>query len=242
MNTDPNAWPAPKQLFSRFWPFVASTLGMLFESVACKFTRTDDMRWLCVDAMNDDIKATVALGLLVAPAERAPPSCARVRPRHDAAARIVQVYKTLPRDQHDDVLVNACIVLANVAKLSEPELRAQTLPVDDFVDDPRRQGPHVHDVRARGPRAHVARRPGFRPASSVNPRRRTRGGAAQERRARARGAVHGRPAAAAEAGERRGDPQPGGGAPPLLPPRAAAGPPSPRRASSSAASRRSTRG
>ena len=36
-------------------------------------------------------------------------------------------------DTHDDVLVNACIVLANVAKLSEPELRAQTLPVDDFV-------------------------------------------------------------------------------------------------------------
>ena len=135
MNTDPNAWPTPKQLFSHFWPFVASTLGMLFESVACKFARTDDMRWLCVDAMNDDIKATVALGLLVAPAERSP-AFLRAVCDHGTMRRtreIVQIYKTLPRDQHDDVLVNACIVLANVAKLSEPELRAQTLPVDDFV-------------------------------------------------------------------------------------------------------------
>ena len=135
MNTDPNAWPTPKQLFSHFWPFVASTLGMLFESVACKFARTDDMRWLCVDAMNDDIKATVALGLLVAPAERSP-AFLRAVCDHGTMRRtreIVQIYKTLPRDQHDDVLVNACIVLANVAKLSEPELRSQTLPVDDFV-------------------------------------------------------------------------------------------------------------
>ena len=108
---------------------------MLFESVACKFARTDDLRWLCVDAMNDDIKATVALGLLVAPAERSP-AFLRAVCDHGTMRRtreIVQIYKTLPRDQHDDVLVNACIVLANVAKLSEPELRSQTLPVDDFV-------------------------------------------------------------------------------------------------------------
>ena len=93
------------------------------------------MRWLCVDAMNDDIKATVALGLLVAPAERSP-AFLRAVCDHGTMRRtreIVQIYKTLPRDQHDDVLVNACIVLANVAKLSEPELRSQTLPVDDFV-------------------------------------------------------------------------------------------------------------
>ena len=115
-STDPNAWPTPKQMFGHIWPFVASTLGMIFESVACKFSQTTDMAWLCTDAMNDDMKAAVALCLLVAPAEH---SAAFVRTvnEHGTLRRIkevVQIYKTLPREQHDDVMTNACVITAKV--------------------------------------------------------------------------------------------------------------------------------
>ena len=115
-STDPNAWPTPKQMFGHVWPFVASTLGMIFESVACKFSQTTDMAWLCTDAMNDDMKAAVALCLLVAPAEH---SAAFVRTvnEHGTLRRIkevVQIYKTLPREQHDDVMTNACVITAKV--------------------------------------------------------------------------------------------------------------------------------
>lgn len=132
-STDPNAWPTPKQMFGHIWPFVASTLGMIFESVACKFSQTTDMAWLCTDAMNDDMKAAVALCLLVAPAEH---SAAFVRTvdEHGTLRRIkevVQIYKTLPREQHDDVMTNACVITAKVSAV--PELRADGLGVDEFV-------------------------------------------------------------------------------------------------------------
>jgi hypothetical protein len=132
-STDPNAWPTPKQMFGHIWPFVASTLGMIFESVACKFSQTTDMAWLCTDAMNDDIKAAVALCLLVAPAEH---SAAFVRTvnEHGTLRRIkevVQIYKTLPREQHDDVMTNACVITAKVSAV--PELRADGLGAEDFV-------------------------------------------------------------------------------------------------------------
>jgi len=118
-STDPDAWPTPKQMFGHIWPFVASTLGMIYESVACKFSQTTDMAWLCTDAMNDDMKAAVALCLLVAPAEH---SAAFVRTvnEHGTLRRIkevVQIYKTLPREQHDDVMTNACVITAKVLPL-----------------------------------------------------------------------------------------------------------------------------
>ena len=31
MPTDPNAYPTPNQIFHQLWPFLAGTLGMLFE-------------------------------------------------------------------------------------------------------------------------------------------------------------------------------------------------------------------
>ena len=66
--------------------------------------------------MNDDMKAAVALCLLVAPAEH---SAAFVRTvnEHGTLRRIkevVQIYKTLPREQHDDVMTNACVITAKV--------------------------------------------------------------------------------------------------------------------------------
>ena len=132
-NTDPNAWPTPKQMFGHIWPFIASTLGMIFESVACKFTQTSDMKWLCTIAMNDDMKAAVALCLLVAPAEHSSAFVHAIN-EHGTLRRIkevVQIYKTLPRDQHDDVMTNACVITAKVAAM--PALRDDSLGADDFV-------------------------------------------------------------------------------------------------------------
>jgi hypothetical protein len=132
-NTDPNAWPTPKQMFGHIWPFIASTLGMIFESVACKFTQTSDMKWLCTTAMNDDMKAAVALCLLVAPAEHSSAFVHAIN-EHGTLRRIkevVQIYKTLPRDQHDDVMTNACVITAKVAAM--PALRDDSLGADDFV-------------------------------------------------------------------------------------------------------------
>jgi hypothetical protein len=115
------------------WPYVAGTLGMLFESVACKFSQTKDMEWLCTTALNDDVNAAVALSLLTPPAEFSPAFTRAICDRKGALRRvneIVQIYKTLPRDQHDDVVVNACVVMAKVAAL--PELKAEGLAVADF--------------------------------------------------------------------------------------------------------------
>lgn len=133
VNTDPTKNPTPTQLFHHLWPYVAGTLGMLFESVACKFSQTKDMEWLCTTALNDDVNAAVALSLLTPPAEFSPAFTRAICDRKGALRRvneIVQIYKTLPRDQHDDVVVNACVVMAKVAAL--PELKAEGLAVADF--------------------------------------------------------------------------------------------------------------
>ena len=136
VNTDANAWPTPNQIFHHLWPFFAGTLGMMFESVACKFSKTDDFKWLCTEAMNDDTKAAVALCLLVAPAEHSP-AFVRAVCAHGTMPRIkeiVQIYKTLPRDQHDDLLV----------------VRAARLRRDDNPDD----NPPPSRVALPTPRAH----------------------------------------------------------------------------------------
>jgi len=129
LNTDTEAWPTPKQMLNHFWPFLAGTLAMVFESVACKFSQTEDMRWLCTTAMNDDLKATVALCLLVAPAEHSP-AFVRAVCEHGTMIRlkeIVQIYKTLPRDQHDDVLTNACVIASKVpARFVRRQLRPRS--------------------------------------------------------------------------------------------------------------------
>ena len=134
VNTDPSKNPTPNQVFHHLWPYVAGTLGMLFESVACKFSQTKDMDWLCTAALNDDTNAAVALSLLVPPAENSPAFVRAICERHGVLRRtkeIVHIYKTLPREQHDDVVVNACILAAKVAAM--PELRDQGLGVADFV-------------------------------------------------------------------------------------------------------------
>jgi hypothetical protein len=134
INTDPNANPTMNQVFHHLWPYVAGTLGMLFESVACKFASTGDMDWLCGKALHDDTNAAVALSLLVPPAEYSPAFARAICERPGALRRvneIVQIYKTLPREQHDDVVVNAAILLAKVAALDE--LRAQGVGMGDFV-------------------------------------------------------------------------------------------------------------
>jgi len=134
INTDPNKSLTPNQLFHHIWPYVAGSLGTLFDSVACKFSTTKDMEWLCTVALNDDTNAAVALSLLTPPAEN---SSAFVRAifEHKGAMRrvneIVQIYKTLPREQHDDVVVNACILAAKVAAMED--LRPQGLELADFV-------------------------------------------------------------------------------------------------------------
>jgi len=133
MNTDPQAWPTPKQILHHLWPLLAGNFAMMFESVACKFTQTKDMTWLCTTAMNDDLKATVALCLLVAPAEHSP-AFVRAMCEQGTMPRlrdIVQIYKTLPREQHDDVLTNACIIACKLAAM--PDLRDQGLSIADFL-------------------------------------------------------------------------------------------------------------
>ena len=134
INTDPEKNPTPTQVFHHLWPYVAGTLGMLFESVACKFSQTSDMDWLCTTALNDDTNAAVALSLLVPPAEYSACFTRAVAQRPGVLHRvkeIVTIYKTLPREQHDDVVVNACILEAKVASL--PELKDQGLTIGDFV-------------------------------------------------------------------------------------------------------------
>jgi hypothetical protein len=68
-HTDPEKNPTPYQIFHNLWPHVAGCFGTLFDSVACKFTRTSDMEWLCTEALNDDTNAAVALSLLTPPSE-----------------------------------------------------------------------------------------------------------------------------------------------------------------------------
>jgi len=133
MNTDPNAWPTPKQFFSVTWPWVAGTVMMLFDSVACKFASTSDFKFLCTDALNDDINATVSLCILAAPAEHSAPFVNAIA-ETGALARvneIVQIYKTLPRDQHDETLTNACVIASKAA--ADPNLREKALPIADFL-------------------------------------------------------------------------------------------------------------
>ena len=132
--TDPEQYmPTPKQLFGHIWPLVASTLGMIFESIACKFSQTSDMKWLCTECMNDDMKAAVALCLLVAPAEHSP-AFVRAINEHGTLRRIkevVQIYKTLPREQHDDVMTNACVICAKASAMAD--LKADGMGAEDFV-------------------------------------------------------------------------------------------------------------
>ena len=161
MNTDPNAWPTPKQLASHLWPFFAGHLAMLFESVACKFAATDDFRWLCTDAMNDDIKATVALCLVTAPAEHSPAFVRAVAEQGTLRRvnEIVMIYKTLPREQHDDVLTNACVLAAKVAAIED--LRDSGLALDDFLwmlpTDKVGQSQREHSQREHSQREHSQR-------------------------------------------------------------------------------------
>ena len=134
INTDPSKNPTPNQIFHHVWPYIAGSLGTLFDSVACKFAATNDMDWLCTVALNDDTNAAVALSLLVPPAENSPAFVKAICERPGTLRRvkeIVTIYKTLPREQHDDVVVNACILAAKVAGM--PELREQGLRVADFV-------------------------------------------------------------------------------------------------------------
>ena len=134
LNTDPNASLSPTQLFHHIWPYVAGSIGTLFDSVACKFSTTKDMDWLCTVALNDDTNAAVALSLLTPPAENSYAFVRSICDRPGALRRlkeIIQIYKTLPREQHDDVVVNACILAAKVAAMDE--LRDQGLDMADFV-------------------------------------------------------------------------------------------------------------
>ena len=134
INTDPNKSLTPNQLFHHIWPYVAGSLGTLFDSVACKFSTTEDMKWLCTVALNDDTNAAVALSLLTPPAENSSPFVRAIFEHPGALRRvkeIVQIYKTLPREQHDDVVVNACILAAKVAAMDD--LRPQGLDLADFV-------------------------------------------------------------------------------------------------------------
>ena len=134
INTDPSKSLTPNQLFHHVWPYIAGSLGTLFDSVACKFSMTKDMKWLCTVALNDDTNAAVALSLLTPPAENSP-AFVRAICDHPGALRriseIVQIYKTLPREQHDDVVVNACILTAKVAGMED--LRPEGLSLSDFV-------------------------------------------------------------------------------------------------------------
>ena len=134
INTDPTKNPTPTQVFHHVWPYVAGSLATLFDSVACKFSQTKDMDWLCTVALNDDTNAAVALSLLTPPAENSPAFVRAVCERPGTLRRvkeIVHIYKTLPREQHDDVVVNACVLAAKVAGM--PELREQGMRVADFV-------------------------------------------------------------------------------------------------------------
>ena len=134
INTDPNATPTPNQVFHHLWPFVAGTIGMLFDSIACKFSQTKDMEYLCTKALNDDTGAALALSLLTPAAEHSAAMTRAICAHADSLRRIkeiIAIYKTLPREQHDDVVVNACAIAAKVAAL--PELRDEGLSVSDFT-------------------------------------------------------------------------------------------------------------
>lgn len=133
VNTDPLANPTPNQVFHHLWPFVAGTVVMLFDSISCKFSQTKDMDWLCTKALNDDVAAAVALSLLTPAAEHSPALTRAICDRGSLPRikEIVAIYKTLPREQHDDVVVNACILAAKVAAL--PERRDEGLSMAEFA-------------------------------------------------------------------------------------------------------------
>ncbi len=134
VNTDPEAAITPDLVFQQVWPFVAGTLGMLFDSIACKFSQTADMDWLCTDTLNDDTNAAIALSLLTPAAEHNSPLVRAICERKGALRRlkeIILIYKTLPREQHDDVVVNAATIVAKVASI--PELREEGMRMADFV-------------------------------------------------------------------------------------------------------------
>lgn len=101
VNTDPNAWPTANQVFHHLWPFAAGTLGMFFESVACKFAQTTDMNWLCKHALQDDTKAAVALCIITTPAEHNPAFVRAIfeRGTMPRIKEIIQIYKTLRREE-----------------------------------------------------------------------------------------------------------------------------------------------
>ena len=126
INTDPTQNPTPTQLFHHIWPYVAGSLGTLFDSVACRFSQTGDMDWLCNVALNDDTNAAVALSVLTPPAENSPAFLRAILERPGAFRRvkeIVQIYKTLPREQHDDVRAAALPAARVAANACRPAAR-----------------------------------------------------------------------------------------------------------------------
>lgn len=103
--------PEPKVMFMLGWPLAAGMMMALFESVTAKFARSPDMKFMCGPAMEADFMAPTAIALLSFAAEH--PAFVTDLWRLGAVERvwnILGVYRTLPPEQHDEVLVNACML------------------------------------------------------------------------------------------------------------------------------------
>ena len=77
---------------------------------------------VCSPPVPRQTEREVELSLLIPPAENSAPFVRAICERPGALRRvkeIVQIYKTLPREQHDDVVVNAAILAAKVANMAD---------------------------------------------------------------------------------------------------------------------------
>lgn len=108
--------PSPKVVWNLFWPIATGLLASLFESIAARLALSPDMAFLCGPALDADFMAPTSIALLSFPTEHPAFVEALWDQRGvDKVWNIVNVYRTLPPEQHDDVLTNAAIIAAKAA-------------------------------------------------------------------------------------------------------------------------------
>lgn len=108
--------PSPDVVWNLVWPIATGLLTSLFESIAARLALSSDMAFLCDQALDADFMAPTSIALLSFPADH-PGFVEALWDRRgvDKVWNIINVYRTLPPEQHDDVLTNACIIAAKAA-------------------------------------------------------------------------------------------------------------------------------
>lgn len=122
--------PSPNVVWNLCWPIATGLLTSLFESIAARLAMSSDMAFLCDTALDADFMAPTSIALLSFPADH--PAFVQALWQHrgvDKIWNIINVYRTLPPEQHDDVLTNACIIASKAA--ASP--RGKSLDAAPFV-------------------------------------------------------------------------------------------------------------